>query len=122
MKKHIFILGLLVLMGTTSLTAQTKVVAHRGYWDTEGSAQNSLTALRKAAEVGCWGSEFDVWMTADGEMVVFHDSTLGEGYDRPIVEMTAAEVCAHTLPNGEPTVTMRSRPTLILKILKKKLS
>ncbi|MBQ2797372.1 MAG: glycerophosphodiester phosphodiesterase [Tidjanibacter sp.] len=106
MKKGIFILGVLVLTWAISLSAQTKVVAHRGYWDTEGSAQNSLTALRKAAEVGCWGSEFDVWMTADGEVVVFHDSTLGEGYDRPIVEMTAAEVCAHTLPNGERVPTL----------------
>lgn len=106
MKKHLFTLATLLLTATISIAAQTKVIAHRGYWDTEGSAQNSLTALAKAAEVGCWGSEFDVWLTADGELVVFHDSTLGKGYDRPIVEMTAAEVTAHTLPNGEKVPTL----------------
>ena len=35
--------------------AQTQVVAHRGYWNTEGSAQNSLSALMKAAEARVYG-------------------------------------------------------------------
>ena len=26
--------------------AQTQVIAHRGFWKTEGSAQNSITALK----------------------------------------------------------------------------
>lgn len=104
MKKTDFILPLLLLMVTTALSAQPKIIAHRGYWDTEGSAQNSLTALTKAAEAGCYGSEFDVWMTADEELIVYHDKKLNK---RPIVEMTAAEVCSHRLPNGEriPTLT-----------------
>ncbi len=115
MKKGIFILGVLVLTWAISLSAQTKVIAHRGYWDTEGSAQNSLTALRMAAEVGCWGSEFDVWMTSDGELVVFHDRKLGKGYDRPITEMTAEEVRAHLLPNGERVPTLAEYLTEALK-------
>lgn len=48
---------------TLAGVAQTKVIAHRGYWDCEGSAQNSIASLKKAAEAGVYGSEFDVQMT-----------------------------------------------------------
>ena len=30
---------------TLTGTAQTKVIAHRGYWKCEGSAQNSIASL-----------------------------------------------------------------------------
>jgi glycerophosphoryl diester phosphodiesterase len=58
------------------LPAQTKVIAHRGYWDCEGSAQNSIASLQKARELRIYGSEFDVWMTSDGVLVVNHDATV----------------------------------------------
>ena len=64
MQRYFF--SLLLTFCTLVCLAQPKVVAHRGYWTTEGSAQNSIASLQKAAEIGCWGSEFDVWMTADG--------------------------------------------------------
>lgn len=51
----------------------TKVIAHRGFWKTEGSAQNSIAALQKADSIGCYGSEFDVWLTKDNQLVVNHD-------------------------------------------------
>ena len=51
----------------------TKVIAHRGYWNKEGSAQNSITALQAASEIDIYGSEFDVQMTADKELIVIHD-------------------------------------------------
>ena len=41
--------------------SETKVVAHRGFWRTEGSDQNSIASLLKADELGAWGAEFDVW-------------------------------------------------------------
>lgn len=56
--------------------AQTQVIAHRGFWKTEHSAQNSITALNKAAENKLYGSEFDVQLTADGVVVVNHDDTI----------------------------------------------
>ncbi|MDR1880332.1 MAG: glycerophosphodiester phosphodiesterase [Tannerellaceae bacterium] len=58
--------------------SQTKVVAHRGYWDTKGSAENSLAALQKAAEAGFYGSEFDVRFTLDGVPVICHDEKINE--------------------------------------------
>lgn len=68
--------------------AQTQVIAHRGFWKTEGSAQNSIASLNKAAEAKVYGSEFDVQLTADGVVVVNHDDSInglviGEtAYDR----------------------------------------
>ncbi len=78
--------------------AQPKVIAHRGFWDAPGSAQNSLRALAKADSIGCWGSEFDVWMTADDKLVVNHDASF-KGL--PIETSQAADVTALTLSNGE---------------------
>jgi glycerophosphoryl diester phosphodiesterase len=59
-----------------NLSAQTKIIAHRGYWDCEGSAQNSIASLQKAQELRIYGAEFDVWMTSDGTLVVYHDDTV----------------------------------------------
>lgn len=78
--------------------AQPKVIAHRGFWDAPGSAQNSLRALAKADSIGCWGSEFDVWMTADEKLVVNHDASF-KGLT--IETSQAADVTALTLSNGE---------------------
>ena len=41
-----------LLLGSAAASAQmTCVVAHRGYWDVEGSAQNSIRALVKADSI-----------------------------------------------------------------------
>jgi len=47
-----------------------KVIAHRGYWKTPSSAQNSLRALELADSIGVYGSEFDVWLTKDDVLIV----------------------------------------------------
>lgn len=54
------------------------IVAHRGYWNCEagGFARNSVASLKAAQEAGFWGSEFDVNMTADSVLLVFHDSSI----------------------------------------------
>ena len=68
---------LLVAAAVTLAASAQEVICHRGYWDAEGSAQNSIRSLVKADSIGAWGSEFDVWMTADGKLVVNHDETFG---------------------------------------------
>jgi glycerophosphoryl diester phosphodiesterase len=50
------------------------VFAHRGA--SRRAPENSLAALRIAADLGADGVEFDVQATADGELIVFHDRTL----------------------------------------------
>lgn len=82
----------------------TRVIAHRGYWDTEGSAQNSLAALRAAQDIGVYGSEFDVNMTADNRLIVVHGPRHGEIED--VREATLDQVRTYPLANGEQVPTL----------------
>lgn len=100
-----------VVLLTTTITAlagvrpgtNARVVAHRGYWATEGAAQNSIRSLIKADSIRCWGSEFDVWMTKDGTLFVNHDATIN-GIE--IQNAKARQVAAQRLSNGEPIPTL----------------
>lgn len=74
MKKLMYVLAMLLWIA--EIGAQPRVIAHRGYWKTEGSAQNSIASLRKAAAAKVYGAEFDVQLTSDGEMVVNHDDVI----------------------------------------------
>ena len=76
------------------------VVAHRGFWNCEaaGFSQNSIASLRCAQEAGFWGSEFDVQLTSDDSLVVYHDAKIG---DTLIVENPWSAIAGHRLPNGE---------------------
>lgn len=78
--------------------AHTGVVAHRGFWDVPASAQNSITALALADRAECYGSEFDVWLTADSALVVNHDASFG---GLAMETSTLAELQQLTLANGE---------------------
>ena len=80
---------------------RTQIVAHRGYWD--GNAENSIASLRKAQEFGCWGSEFDIHLTADGVPVIHHDRHIGE---LDIQTSAFEDVRANRLANGEPVPTL----------------
>ncbi len=83
--------------------AETKVVAHRGFWNTENSAQNTLASFHKADSIGCFGSEIDVWLTTDDHLVVNHDKKF-----RGLFMETAPfdEIRAIKLPNGEKIPTL----------------
>lgn len=97
----------LLTAGSMSLNAQgmIKVIAHRGHWKVPGSAQNSIASLVKADSINCFGSEFDIWMTRDGEVVVNHDRKFK---DVVIEEAPASQVLAITLDNGEKLPTLSS--------------
>ncbi len=83
--------------------AQPKVVAHRGYWKTDGSAQNSVTSMELAAKHRLYGCEFDVWQTSDGVLVCNHDRTV-KGIT---IEDTPFSQVQHILMNnGEYIPTM----------------
>ena len=97
-------LSLALVCVSLIMSAQPKVVAHRGYWRTDGRAQNSIVSLQKAAAIGCYGSEFDVWITVDGVPVVFHDATIN---GIRIEDATYAELMNHRLANGEFLPTLQ---------------
>ena len=63
----------LIISVASAQAQKSQVIAHRGYWKTAGSAQNSITALQKADSIHCYGSEFDVWLTKDNKLVINHD-------------------------------------------------
>lgn len=103
MKKTLSLFSLLFCFITANY-AQPQIIAHRGYWKTDGSAQNSLTSLQKSADIGLYGSEFDVWITADGVPVVFHDAKWD---GKRIDESTYPELMSRRLANGEFLPTLQ---------------
>lgn len=103
MKPMKWILACLLGMASMGIQAQTQIVAHRGYWKCEGSAQNSIASLQKAAEAGVYGSELDVQLTKDKEVVVNHDDTI-KGI--AIADARFADLKQLTLDNGEPLPTL----------------
>ena len=66
--------------------------AHRGLHG-DGIPENSLPAFARASERG-YGIELDVQLSADGEVMVFHDYTLGRmtGCEKKLCELTAEEL------------------------------
>lgn len=81
--------------------------AHRGLHDSE-RAENSISAFRAAKDAG-YGIELDVRLSRDGELVVFHDSTLKRvcGIDALVLDYTAEELSKLSLSgtsDGIPTL------------------
>ena len=108
MSKFTYCIFLFLFVGFVLANAQPKVIAHRGYWDVEGAAQNSVFALQKAQELKIYGAEFDVLVTADGIPVVNHDPVIN---GITIENVNYAEIKDMTLSNGEriPTLEMYLR-------------
>ncbi|EGN56334.1 glycerophosphoryl diester phosphodiesterase [Hallella multisaccharivorax DSM 17128] len=105
--KHLTVFAVVVLFAMT-VSAQTKIVAHRGYWDCAGSAQNSVTSLKLADKIGVYGSEFDVHLTKDNVIVIHHDPTAKtpSGKELDIQTSTLKELRKVKLKNGEKIPTL----------------
>lgn len=89
------------------------VTAHKGFsW---AAPENSLSAIRKAIEVGADFAEIDVQETSDGVIVLNHDRDLMRvaGVPRRISAMTLAEVRAVDISGKfAPTFAHERVPTL----------
>ncbi|MCD1118152.1 glycerophosphodiester phosphodiesterase family protein [Chryseobacterium turcicum] len=102
MKK--FILGFAVLT-TVFMNAQTQIIAHRGYFQTNPpTTENSITALQNAQKLKIYGSEFDVRMSKDGVLVINHDEHHGK---MEISETDFKELEKLKLSNGEKYPTLK---------------
>ncbi len=98
MKRKLVLICLMGFFTISIVNAKPKVVAHRGYWNIEGSAQNSIRALIKADSIKCDACEFDVWLTADKKLVVNHNDKIN-GYE---IETTSSDMILNQkLNNGE---------------------
>lgn len=97
-------------------TQEIAIVAHRGYWQypvqeddskTVFLPHNSKAALQKAYEFGVWGSEFDVQMSSDSVLFVFHDNSLVLNGEKVKCEETPwSELSKYVLSNGEKLSTI----------------
>ncbi|CAG5003802.1 hypothetical protein DYBT9275_03232 [Dyadobacter sp. CECT 9275] len=108
-KKTLLIATALLCLFFSQTMAQTnkstKVIAHRGAWKNTGVPENSIAALEHAVKMGCYGSEFDVHMSADSVLFVNHDHTI-KGLH--IEKTSSAELSAVKLSNDEPLPTLEA--------------
>lgn len=103
------------------LQGRIGVIAHRG-----GSnlfQENTMTAFRKAEELGVDAIELDVHLSKDGHMMVIHDPDLERiaGDQRLVSEMTFEELRAVRLPGNEhipelPEVLKEIRIPLVIEL------
>ena len=101
MKK--IIIALLIMMFTI-MSAQTQIIAHRGFWKTNPiTAENSIQSLKNAQELKIYGSEFDVRMTKDGVLVINHDEHINK---LEISETLFKDLKKQKLSNGEKLPTL----------------
>jgi glycerophosphoryl diester phosphodiesterase len=107
---------------------KNQVIAHRGAWKKNGIPENSIASLKEAIRLGCFGSEFDVHMTADSILVINHDA---EFLGLPIAKLSYQELLAKKHSNGEDIPTLEAylregmkqkRTKLILELKPSKIS
>lgn len=85
-------------------------IAHRGLHTRDKSVpENSLAAFAAAVEHG-YGVEFDVHITADGKLVVFHDDSLQRvcGVNLCIDDLTWEQLQQYTLAGTEQRIPLLS--------------
>ncbi len=82
------------------------IIGHRGA--SADAPENSLQAFKLAMQQGADGIEFDVQLSADGRPIIIHDDTIDRTCDAQgrVADMTAAELAALDLGNGEGVPTL----------------
>ena len=104
-KKVIIAMVFLSLLVSCNKRENNLVIAHRGAWKSQDLPENSIASLKKAIELGCYGSEFDVHLTKDEIPVVNHDKDF-MGID--IETATYNELLRMELSNGEKIPTLKT--------------
>lgn len=81
--------------------------AHRGLHTKPQIPENSISAFKKAIAMG-YGAELDVHLLRDGNLAVFHDSTLKRltGADGNVYDLTAKELTNYKLYETEDTIPL----------------
>ncbi len=103
MKRFTILASILWVITLFPIMGQTKVIAHRGFWNCPHSAQNSLTSLFKADEAHVFGSEFDVIITKDNVPIIHHDDSINHVL---IENANFEEIRNNLLENGESVPTL----------------
>ena len=101
--------------------AQPKITGHRGC-RSEGPFENTLAALGFAQDTGIESVEFDIQLTSDRKILVFHGPAIPGEESRNIHNMTFEEARAVVLPGGHRMPTLeewftQARKTPDLKLI-----
>jgi glycerophosphoryl diester phosphodiesterase len=104
-----FLLLILTIIPLEETSVQTgyltKIIAHRGAWKNTNVPENSIAALQHAMALKCYGSEFDVHLSADSVPFVLHDHSIQGIF---IEKTSASELSKLKLSNGEALPTLES--------------
>lgn len=98
MLRYLLFSLILSLLPSLTLWSQPGIIAHRGFWRVEGSAQNSRSSVQNAVDARCYGAEIDVYLTTDGKVVLVHDPVLNGAR---VDASSYRELSGHLLSNGE---------------------
>jgi glycerophosphoryl diester phosphodiesterase len=100
-----------------------RIIGHRGGGTL--APENTLAAIRKAAELGFGGVEFDVMLSSDGVPVLIHDETLerttngrGSVAATPYAKLASLDAGAWFGPEhrGEPLPTLEQAGRLCIEL------
>lgn len=103
--KRILTIVLALAVAAPALLAQPKLVGHRGCRHNEDRSgefmyyENTLPALKYAQSLGIDAVEFDVQLTADDQVIVFHGPIL-PGTKTSVQDITFDEARKFSLPGG----------------------
>ncbi|MGH9186383.1 MAG: glycerophosphodiester phosphodiesterase [Acidimicrobiales bacterium] len=73
--------------------------AHRGA--RAHAPENTLESFRLALRLGATGLETDLWLTADGEVVLDHDGVVGRVRRRPVSSLRRVDLASHIPALGD---------------------
>lgn len=76
-----------------------EIYAHRGHWNTAGSYENTLTSIRKAANIGVHGVELDVRISADSVLYLHHNPDVFENIS--FSSVSSKDIDRVILPNDD---------------------
>lgn len=97
--------AILLTISVCTCSDGPKVVGHRGC-RFEGPFENTLASLRFALEAGVDAVEFDVQLTADDRVIVFHGPKV-PGLDQDVRTLTFEEAREVVLPGGHQMPTLQ---------------
>lgn len=99
------LISLFLITCAFAALAQPKIVGHRGC-RFDGPYENTLASLAFALEAGVDAVEFDVQLTSDDKVLVFHGPTV-PGLDADIRRTSFADARKVVLPGGHQMPTLK---------------
>lgn len=105
---------LILFFASLVCQAQPGITGHRGC-RFDGPYENTLASLKFAQQTGIGSVEFDIQLTADKKILVYHGPWMPGGKERNIHDMTFDEARAVVLPGGHQMPTLEEWFTQVRK-------